>query len=152
MFREACKNTCAPLLLRLALAALFLTHGLLKVFQDFGTNWTTQMEPLHQALVAWSELAIGLALLIGFLTRLAALGCAAIMIGAMLTMGWQGDAIKFEPGPAKKKGFDYVELAFQKEMTVLVLGLGVALLGAGTLSLDHKLFGPRTPPAGEKTS
>ena len=73
----------ASLLLRLGLAIIFLSHGGLKI--AFGsTHWSSEpLPPAMQAAVAWGEVAVGFACLLGLLTRLACLGIIVIMVGAM---------------------------------------------------------------------
>ena len=85
------QNTLGPLLLRLSLAAIFIFHGLNLVGgqeNGWGANWMKAAEappaPVQLA-VAWGELVGGIALALGFLTRLAALGIIAIMAGAIAT-------------------------------------------------------------------
>ena len=82
----------APLVLRLGLAVVFIFHGMQKVRagDSWGTGWNPEMPGAMQAAVAWGELLGGLAMALGFLTRLAALGLIAIMVGAIVTV--QGTA------------------------------------------------------------
>ena len=42
-----------------------------------------------QMAVAWGELLCGLGMLLGFLTRLAAVGIIIIMLGAIYTVHWK---------------------------------------------------------------
>src|SRR5260221_9968921 len=92
---EFVKNTLVPLLLRLSLAAIFIFHGLALVGgpeNGWGANWMKAGEappPPVQLAVAWGELVGGIALAVGFLTRLAAIGIIAIMAGAIATVHWQ---------------------------------------------------------------
>src|SRR4051812_32218331 len=113
MFDSVVKNVLVPLLLRLALGAIFIHHGLGKISQDteWGASWMKPPPPaatseagssssapvgepkpppsrVLQMAVAWGELVGGIALVVGFLTRLAALGIIAIMIGAIVTVHW----------------------------------------------------------------
>src|SRR5262249_24082510 len=95
MFGLFVRNTLAPLLLRLALAAIFIFHGLNLVGgegHEWGGAWMNKsaaekgIEPPPapvQMAVAWGQLIGGIALALGFLTRLAALGIIAIMAGAI---------------------------------------------------------------------
>src|SRR5215472_9051426 len=88
-------------LLRLGLAIIFLSHGGLKIAYG-STTWSNtplpgSNDPLPaaiQAAVAWGELAIGCACLIGLLTRLACLGIMVIMIGAFWLETRQRDFIE----------------------------------------------------------
>src|SRR5712671_5512222 len=78
MFSLFSKTILSPLLLRGALAAIFIFHGLNLVGgpdNDWGTHWAPEsmsQPPPVQAAVAWGELLGGVALAFGFLTRLAA--------------------------------------------------------------------------------
>src|SRR5438270_14022231 len=97
MLEGLAARTFAPLLLRVALAAVFIYHGLDKVRadNDYGLNWAQAMKedappmlikarPL-QLIVAWGELLGGVAVALGILTRIAALGLLIIMSGAIFT-------------------------------------------------------------------
>src|SRR5262249_36502722 len=140
MFDALCKNTIAPLVLRLGLAVIFLYHGGDKIVgpaRQLGANWhrvgppqlvpgskvlkTVQPEGLPvpvQLAVAWGELVGGLALLVGFLTRIAAAGLAVIMVGAIVTVtGENGFSLLNEEGKWQG-GFEY-------NFAILVLCAGV---------------------------
>jgi len=104
--------------------------------------------PMPMALaygVVFAELFGGVFLLIGLLTRLSALAVVGVMVGAVVLT---------EVGPAVQSGavvlgfipdrplFDpaaWTRLFWQ--LSLLVMGLSVALLGPGALSLDGALFG-----------
>jgi uncharacterized membrane protein YphA (DoxX/SURF4 family) len=126
MFDTLMKNTVAPLILRACLAAVFIFHGSLKVQEAGGANWDTHepedqrlAKPL-QAAVAWGELLAGIAMALGFLTRLAAVGIAAIMAGAIATVtGSKGFA-----------GYEY---------NVVLIGICAVLIliGPGSLAVDR---------------
>src|SRR6516225_1437013 len=100
MYDHFVKNIATALLLRLALAAIFIYHGLNLVGAEghgWGATWMNEMaseqgaEPPPapvQIAVAWGELIGGVALALGFLTRLAALGIIVIMGGAIATVHW----------------------------------------------------------------
>jgi putative oxidoreductase len=89
-----------------------------------------------QLAVAWGELVGGLALLLGFLTRIAAAGLAIIMIGAIATVtGENGFPLLNEAGKWNG-GFEY-------NFALLVLCAGAMLAGGGPLAVDRLLFAPR---------
>src|SRR5262249_24760811 len=139
-----------PILLRFALAAVFIYHGLDKVNpkNDYGMSWmkppassnaAPDAPPLKtlpaalQLAVAWGELLGGAACALGLFTRFAALGLAAIMVGAFVTVhGTHGFSLQ-------GGGYEYVLVLF-------VVCLSLILLGAGTMSLDRvikvKMRGP----------
>jgi putative oxidoreductase len=120
------KNTLVPLLLRIGLAAVFIYHGAEKVQLGGGANWHPDPDfPTYQQLaVAWGELVGGIAVAVGLLTRLAALGLAAIMVGAIITIH----------GP---NGFSLADGGFEYNFVLLIICLSLILMGAGTLSVDR---------------
>jgi putative oxidoreductase len=130
MFSTFCKNALVPLLLRLALAAIFIFHGLDLVGgpdKDWGARWMTEPEappaPVQLA-VAWGELIGGLALGVGFLTRLAALGIIGIMAGAVATVHWP-------------HGFDIRHGGFEYNMAIIAMCVCLVLGGPGPVAIDR---------------
>ena len=132
-----------PLVLRLTLAVVMFAHGAQKALGWFGgTGLRGTLDFLRKsgvpspiaALAIMAELLGPLGLAVGLLTRVAALGIAAVMLGAILTvhrrygffMNWYGN----EQG----EGFEY---------HVLAIGLAVALVlnGAGMWSVDAMIAG-----------
>jgi putative oxidoreductase len=115
--------------LRVAVAAIFIRHGAQKLFV-FGfagvTGAFTQMgipfPGVTGPFIALLEFFGGIALLVGFLTRLIALGLVFDMLTAILLV-------------QLKKGFSGYELEF------LLLGSSLALFltGAGSFSVDGLL-------------
>ena len=190
MLDQRVHYTVAPLVLRLALAAIFIFHGSQKVFgpnTDLGASWaTTQWDPQHavppgllaridqiqdgrlseeakdvvkaelaksythaaaplpsslnwhaaQYAVAWGELLGGVALLLGLLTRLAALGLIVIQVGAIATVT-AGRGFSFAGGG----GYEY-------NLALLAMCLALVVMGGGTWAAD-RFFRRRTtsPPA-----
>jgi putative oxidoreductase len=130
VFSNSCKSGLNPLLLRLALAAIFVFHGLAMVAgpdNELGSNWNKTADAPHAAVqlaVAWGELIGGIALGVGLLTRLAALGIIAIMAGAIATVHWP-------------KGFDIIKGGYEYNMAIVVMCLCLVLGGPGPLSVDH---------------
>jgi putative oxidoreductase len=128
MFSTFSKNVLVPLLLRLALATIFIYHGLDKVGKDGGTNWhpggPDAPPAAVQLSVAWGELLGGVALGLGFLTRLAALGIIAIMLGAIVTVTWQN-------------GFDNTKHGFEYNFAIIVMALCLVLSGPGPIAVDR---------------
>jgi len=134
------KPDLAPLVARVVLGLVMLPHGLQHALGFFGgygytgtLNWMTNTLGFPRVLAAVAivtELIAPLALLFGFGGRLAAVGVAGIMIGALSThwgngffMNWFG---KLEPG---HEGFEYHILA-------LALAIVVAIAGSGAFSVD----------------
>ncbi len=156
MSEDFVKNTLAPLLLRLALAAIFIYHGLnlvtgytaeqfVKHLSDgdlnldgggahqWGSTWMNaaaekQKTPAPpaavQMAVAWGELIGGIALVIGLLTRVAAVGLMAIMGGAIATVHWPN-------------GFDITRGGYEYNMLIIVVCLVLALAGPGGIAVDR---------------
>lgn len=129
MFSQFSKTVLSPLLLRAALAAVFIFHGMHLVGpdKDWGTNWMPesmgQPAPV-QAAAAWGELLGGVALAAGFLTRLAACGIIAIMVGAIATFHWEN-------------GFDISNRGFEYNVVIIAMCLCLVLGGAGPLAVDR---------------
>jgi putative oxidoreductase len=156
MSEDFVKHSLAPLLLRWALAAIFIYHGLNLVFgyppeqfvrqlvdgtlnlegggpNEWGAIWMNaaaakegaQPPPaLVQQAVAWGQLAGGVALFVGLLTRVAALGLIVIMGGAIATVHWQN-------------GFDIQKHGFEYNMLIIVVCLVLVLAGPGNMALDR---------------
>ena len=132
-------RTFAPLLLRAALAAVFIYHGLSKVSPEtgYGTNWAkpefVQLPAVLQVLVAWGELLGGVAVALGLLTRYAAVGLIIIMVGAVAKVHWE-------------HGFGMEKLGFEYNFVLIMVAAALALTGPGTFSLDRvislKMRGP----------
>jgi putative oxidoreductase len=127
--------------LRVATALVLINHGRQKLFVFGFTGVTgafTQMGvPLPGVmgpLIGILEFFGGIALLIGLLTRVVALGFVCDMLGAILLV-------------QLKRGFSGFELEF------LLLGSSLALLlaGAGRFSIDALLANRQDKRAGEPT-
>ena len=116
-------------LLRVALGAMFLSHGLLKllVFTLPGTAgfFASVGFPAFTAyIVVPAEILAGIALLAGFRTRLVAVATLPLLLGALsvhLGNGWLFSA--------PKGGWEY-------PLYLVVLAGAQALLGSGAFALD----------------
>jgi uncharacterized membrane protein YphA (DoxX/SURF4 family) len=192
------KQTLASLILRLALAAVFIYHGLDKIIgheNNWGAEWAAHLraeqgkvprgvkdrlhtvttrprenqtaaekeqvkekvdwveaelaraytestrdtpEPLQwhaaQLAVAWGELLGGLALLVGFMSRLAAAGLIIIQVGAILTVTWT-------------QGFDIRQGGYEYNVVLIGACLAVLCLGSGPFSLSGLLRSRRRKAA-----
>lgn len=118
-------TTIVPLVLRFGLAVIFIFHGLEKVQAgDMGANWAPGMSKPLQMAVAWGELIGGVAVAVGFLTRVAALGLAAIMAGAIVQVH----------GP---HGFSAKEQGYEYNFAILIICAALILLGPGSLAVDR---------------
>ncbi len=121
----------ALLLGRLAVGLVFLSTGWGKVHNvekvtEFFTSLHIPMPGLNAVVVGWSELLCGAALVIGLFTRLATIPLMVSMIVAIITAK-RGDIHGF---------FDLI--AFE-ETTYLLLLVMIAILGPGSISVDHVL-------------
>jgi putative oxidoreductase len=137
------KNSLVPLVLRLGLAAIFLYHGMEKVSEahHWGTAWSPSLPAPLQFATALVELLSGLALLAGFLTRLAAAAGGLITAGAIYFVHGQY-GFGLQTGDAFKQGYEY-------KFALLVMCAAVLLLGSGTLALDWLFRSrPHTPSPG----
>ena len=145
MFEGVAARTFAPLVLRAALAAVFIYHGLEKIRPEagFGWSWANEMPgapdvlikaPPLQLLVAWGELLGGVAVALGILTRVAALGLIIIMCGAIFTYTGQHGF-----SAAGQSGYEY-------NFVLILVCLALLLAGPGTFSLDRVVrVGSRGP-------
>jgi putative oxidoreductase len=124
------------LLLRLAVGAIFIAHGAQKVFvygfggvsSSFG-QMGIPMPGITGPLVAIVELAGGVLLVIGLLTRLAAIALAVDMLGAMFLVHLAG-------------GF-FLPAGIEFTLALLGACLAIAIMGPGAMSIDHGISGRR---------
>jgi putative oxidoreductase len=121
----------ALLLARLSVGLVFLSTGWGKVHNvekvtEFFTSLHIPMPGLNAVVVGYSELLCGAALVIGLLTRLATIPLIVSMIVAILT--------------AKRPDIHgFFDLIGFEETTYLLILLMIAILGPGSLSVDHLL-------------
>jgi len=119
----------ALLLIRLAVGVIMVAHGYQKVF-TYGLAGVSggfaqmgiPMANIVGPLVALVELLGGIALIIGLLTRLAALGLAIDMLGAILL-------VHFKNGFFLPQGYEFV-------LALFTMAVALAFMGAGEFSLD----------------
>jgi putative oxidoreductase len=127
---------------RVTLGVIFLAHGSQKVlgwFGGYGLKGTTGYLvstglPLALAYaVCFFEFLGGLGLVVGLLTRLAALAIITVMVGAIVKVHWpHGFFINWELAPGKGHGVE-ANLAF------IAMALACVIGGGGALSLDALL-------------
>ena len=118
------------LVLRIAIGIVFLMHGGQKLFV-FGFAGVTgafgqmgiPMPAIAGPLTAIVEFLAGGALVIGLLTRLAAIGLAIDMLGAILFVHLKG-------------GF-FMPTGYEFAMTLLASNIALAFTGAGYYSFDR---------------
>lgn len=136
------ENDLAGLVMRLTLGCVMLPHGLQKVFGLFGGAgleatlhaFTARMGlPAPVAvLVILAESAGALGLIVGFCTRLCALGIGMVMAGAIVLVHWQHGLFMNWFGKQGGEGFEY---------HLLAIGLAAALVihGGGKWSFDQRI-------------
>jgi putative oxidoreductase len=132
-------QTSAGLLaLRVVMGVAFVLHGWPKIQNPTAWMGTESGVPgVFQAAAAVAEFGGGVALALGLLTRFAALGIAAVMVGALALVHIpHGDPFVGKPGaPSSEPATVYLACA------MLFL-----LAGPGRFSLDAALFGPPARP------
>jgi len=122
----------ALLILRLALGAVFLVHGLPK-----RGLWSAQPSAQMPAgmltklrILSIAEPAGALGVIFGFLTQLAALGLVIVMLGA----------ITFLITKAHRKFKEANAPGWEFEFLLLVIALALAIMGGGKYALDRVVF------------
>jgi putative oxidoreductase len=129
MFTALSKNVLIPLLLRLGLAAMLIFHGLNRVGgpdNAWGANWSRNPDPpakIVQMGVAWGQVIGGILLVVGFLTRLAALGTIVMMLG-MAADRWSN-------------GFDVNFGGWEYPFALIIMSLCLVLGGPGPIAVDR---------------
>jgi len=128
-----------PLIIRITLGIVFIYHGYEKVFQG-GHDGVSALMAMKNApyptLLGWlagcTEFFGGIAILIGLLSRLSALGLACVMYVAIATVHWP-NGFKISPD---MPGYEYC-------LVLLLAALAISLGGPGGLSLDRFIFSRR---------
>lgn len=119
------------LVLRLALAAIFIAHGGQKVFGWFGGQGLAETAQSFSKLgisapfaylAAFTEFFGGVAVLIGALSRLASLGLAIVMLVAVYKVHWAN-------------GFFLSDQGFEYNLALFAMSLALILAGPGRLAL-----------------
>ena len=126
----------ALLVFRVAVGAVMLAHGLNHIYgggKIAGTaRWfeSLGMRPgiVHAWLASLTEVAGGIALLLGLLTPLGGAAVIGVMLVAWITNHRGNGFFIFRPG----EGWEYV-------MTLTFCGLALAVLGPGEWSLDEAI-------------
>ena len=129
------------MIVRLALGIVFLPHGLQKTLGLFGGGgfsgtmgfFTGQGMPAALVfLVILAESAGSLGLILGFLTRIAALGIGCVMVGAIFMVHLPNGFFMNWDGKQAGEGFEY---------HLLAIGMALALLlgGGGRASIDRAI-------------
>lgn len=130
-------------IVRVVLGVIFFAHGAQKVLGWFGgyglrgtTGYFTSIGlslPIAY-LVCFFEFLGGIGLLLGLLTRLAALAVIIVMIGAIGKVHWQnGFFLNWELTPGKGHGYE-------ANLALIAMALACLIAGGGALSLDRLLI------------
>lgn len=122
------------LIIRLWLAIVIILHGVNHATSLEGTaKWFAskgfKKADLNALLSAFAEIAIGIGLATGLLTSLAVAGLVATMFVAFWTIHRFAGFFNFH---RPDEGYEYVA-------TIAVAGLGLAIAGPGSISIDHAL-------------
>jgi putative oxidoreductase len=120
------------LIVRIAFGLGLVLHGLPKIQNPTGWMPGSSMPGFLQLLAAISEFGGGIAILLGLLTPLAAVGVAITMAVAILT-AHAGDPYVSNTGGR----------SFELAGHYLAMALGLIFTGPGALSVDAALFGRR---------
>ena len=144
MFKEfiETKDDISLFMLRVMLGIVFFPHGAQKVLGWFGgygfsatvNAFTHKMHiPLVLALLAIAAEFLGsLALIFGFLTRLAAFGIAVVMMVAITLVHMHNGFFMNWSGTQTGEGIEY-------HLLVLAIALALMIKGAGSFSVDKSL-------------
>ncbi len=136
------KNEFAPLLLRLTLGVVMFPHGAQKMLGWFGGHgfagtmgfFTEGMgiPYILALLVVFAEFFGSLGLIAGALTRIAALGIGAVMLGAIFMVHLPHGFFMNWSGAQAGEGFEF---------HLLAIGIAAALIlkGGGRWSIDRLL-------------
>ena len=143
MFKKliSTSNDVALTILRLVLGVVFFAHGAQKLlgwFGGYGLSGTvgafTHMgmpAPMVYLIIA-TEFFGGLGLILGFLTRIPALGIACLMAGAIFIVHLPNGFFMNWYGNQKGEGIEYHLLA-------IAIAAVLLLRGAGAFSVDRAL-------------
>lgn len=132
--------TAGLTILRVVIGAIFIAHGAQKLFV-YGFAGVTgafgqmgiPMPALVGPFIALLEFSAGIALIVGLLTRLAALGLAFNMLGAILFVHLKGGL--------------FLPAGSEFALSLLASTAILALTGAGAFSLDALIASRRVPAA-----
>lgn len=133
----------STLVIRVVLGVIFFAHGAQKVlgwFGGYGLKGTTQFLsslgiPLPVAyLVCFFEFFGGIGLIVGLVTRLAALAIAVVMVGAIVKVHWQhGFFLNWSLTLGKGHGYE-------ANLALLAMAVACLIAGGGVWSLDRLLL------------
>ena len=143
--RQSSNNTdLALLLLRVVIGVVFIAHGwqklfilglsgVAKAFTDMGVPFPAITGPT----VGVIEIVAGVAIILGFLTRLASLSLACDVLTAIILIH-------------AKNGF-FAPMGIEFVLSLLAVVLALAIAGAGGYSIDSLIAGRRADAAVQPT-
>src|SRR5258707_7937888 len=130
-------------IVRIVVGVVFFAQGAQKAWGGLGgTGLQSTMRVFREQLQIPTPLALlsvaaeflgGLGLIVGFLSRIAALGIATVMIVALIAVHGKFGFFMNWYGEKKGHGIEY-------HILVLALALTVMIKGAGAFSLDQFLY------------
>ena len=133
----------AVTLIRLIMGIVFFAHGAQKMLGWFGGSGFSGTMSYFQnqlhipALFAFLAIAAeffgGIGLILGFLSRIAALGIAVNMLVAVATVHLPNGFFMNWNGHQKGEGYEY-------HLFALAMAAAIMILGSGALSLDLALY------------
>ncbi len=136
-------NEFSKFFLRLALSVVIFPHGAQKLFGIFGGHGLEGtlsffqqqfgLDPILIWLLIITETLGAIAILLGFLTRIAAAGIATVMIWAMVLVHLPNGFFMNWYGTQQGEGFEF---------HLLAIGISLALLfgGGGRWSIDRRFI------------
>jgi putative oxidoreductase len=138
-------NDSATAILRFVLGVIFFAHGAQKMlgwFGGYGFSGTMgfftdvmHIPVLFAFLALAAEFFGGLGLILGFLTRIAALGIFSNMVVAIAMVHHRFGFFMNWTGAQKGEGFEY-------HLLVLAITAFLMIRGAGAVSIDRVLASP----------
>jgi putative oxidoreductase len=138
-------NDSATAVLRFVLGVIFFAHGAQKMlgwFGGYGFSGTMgfftdvmHIPVLFAFLAITAEFFGGLGLMLGFLTRIAALGIFSNMVVAIAMVHHRFGFFMNWTGAQKGEGFEY-------HLLVLAITAFLMIRGAGAVSIDRVLASP----------
>ena len=143
----ATKNSSAITLVRVVLGIVIFAHGAQKLLGWFGGygysgtmgffTGTIGLPYIIAFLVIIIEFFGAIALITGTLSRVAALGISAVMVGAVVTTHLQHGFFMNFGGQQAGEGFEY-------HLLVLAMAGAIMLAGGGAYSIDRALLLKKT--------
>ncbi|HEY3066375.1 MAG TPA: DoxX family protein [Methylomirabilota bacterium] len=132
------------LVIRLGLGIVFFAHGAQKVLGWFGGHGlkgtigyfqqALKIPPALTVLAALTEFLGGIALIVGFLGRPAALGLIVVMLVAIAKVhSANGFFVNWSLQPGKGHGFEM-------NFALIAMAVAVVIAGTGMLSIDRMIY------------